>query len=244
MNGETSREEKTPDPSSSTPASPESRCSDCWATNCEDRPKPCRCTCHRKCQAEDTTPASLPTEIIKDLLGELDGIALAYNICRYGLPLGHSTREPEMIAAVNEWLKKLASVRAAMDTEPVAELIRIVEDSGKIVTFACVNVGEEGYRVPEGAKVLSREPLYLSVRAASTGTGWIPVSERMPEYDTDVCLWASDWNKTYIGYWRHSEEWIGRHRPEENELPDGEPTHWQPLPAPPVASQKGKEAGQ
>jgi Protein of unknown function (DUF551) len=132
-----------------------------------------------------STPASTPTELIKDLLGELDGIARAHDIYDYGLPLGHETREPEMIAAVNEWLKQLASVRAA-----------------------------------------------------STGTEWIPVSERMPEYDTDVCLWASDWNKTYIGYWRHSEEWIGRHRPEENNFPDGPPTHWQPFPAPPVASQK------
>jgi hypothetical protein len=105
----------------------------------------------------------------------------------------------------------------------------------------------EAYGVPisqEFAEFIEAIGLLIqaaSVRAASTGTGWIPVSERMPEYDTDVCLWASDWNKTYIGYWRHSEEWIGRHRPEENELPDGAPTHWQPLPAPPVASQKGKE---
>ena len=63
-----------------------------------------------------STPASTPTELIKDLLGELDGIARAHDIYDYGLPLGHETREPEMIAAVNEWLEKLASVRAASES--------------------------------------------------------------------------------------------------------------------------------
>jgi len=63
---------------------------------------------------------------------------------------------------------------------------------------------------------------------------WIPVNERLPEYDTDVLLWAEPWGRTYLGYWRHSDEWIGRQRPEEDgPLPSTDPTHWRALPAPP-----------
>ncbi len=65
---------------------------------------------------------------------------------------------------------------------------------------------------------------------------WIAVSEQRPEYDTDVHLWAPGWKHVYLGYWRHSEEWIGRCRPEETngELPDTEPTYWMPMPEPPA----------
>ena len=63
---------------------------------------------------------------------------------------------------------------------------------------------------------------------------WISVKERLPEYDDDVLLWASSWDHVYVGYWRHSEEWIGRHRAEsEGPLPTTDPTHWMPLPPPP-----------
>lgn len=67
--------------------------------------------------------------------------------------------------------------------------------------------------------------------------GWISVEEKLPEYDIDVCLWAKEWTHVYVGYWRHSEEWIGRHRAEEHTLPDTGPTHWQPLPSPPKEGQ-------
>lgn len=64
---------------------------------------------------------------------------------------------------------------------------------------------------------------------------WISVEVQMPEYDTDVILGSAAWPRVYLGYWRHSEEWIGRYRAEDREgpLPDTNPTHWQPLPAPP-----------
>jgi hypothetical protein len=68
------------------------------------------------------------------------------------------------------------------------------------------------------------------------GQGWISVSERLPEYDTDVQLWAEEWPSVYVGYWRHSHEWIGRYRAENigEKLPDTNPTHWAPLLDPPA----------
>ena len=63
---------------------------------------------------------------------------------------------------------------------------------------------------------------------------WISVKERLPEYDTDVLLWGAGWKRVYFGYWRHSDEWIGRYSAEESEgLPNTDPTHWMPLPEPP-----------
>ena len=63
---------------------------------------------------------------------------------------------------------------------------------------------------------------------------WTKVADKMPEYDTDVHLWAQEWGKVYVGYWRHSEEWIGRSRAEDDSpLPDTNPTHWAPFPLPP-----------
>ena len=62
---------------------------------------------------------------------------------------------------------------------------------------------------------------------------WISVSDRMPDYDIDVLLFGPGWNAVYVGYWRHSHEWIGRYRAEENQLPYTDPTHWMPLPEPP-----------
>jgi hypothetical protein len=67
-------------------------------------------------------------------------------------------------------------------------------------------------------------------------TQWIRVADRLPEYDTDVHIWAPGWKRVYLGYWRHSNKWFGRQHPEmEEELPDTDPTHWMPLPAPPEA---------
>lgn len=67
-------------------------------------------------------------------------------------------------------------------------------------------------------------------------TKWQKVQDEMPEYDTDLLLWSEAWGHIYVGYWRHSEEWIGRHRPESDEsLPDTNPTHWTYFPAPPLA---------
>ena len=43
---------------------------------------------------------------------------------------------------------------------------------------------------------------------------WISVETAMPEYDTDIVLWAQGWPQVYVGYWRHSHDWIGRQRGE------------------------------
>ena len=66
---------------------------------------------------------------------------------------------------------------------------------------------------------------------------WISVETAMPEYDTDIVLWAQGWPQVYVGYWRHSHDWIGRQRGEsDGPLPDTNPTHWQPLPPPPAGA--------
>ena len=65
-------------------------------------------------------------------------------------------------------------------------------------------------------------------------SGWISVKDRLPDYDVDVILWGSEWKHVYLGYWRHSDEWIGRQHPESQEpMPNTDPTHWMPLPEPP-----------
>ena len=71
---------------------------------------------------------------------------------------------------------------------------------------------------------------------AKLAAKWISVSsESMPEYDTLVRLWNPLWPCASVGYWRHSHEWIGYFAPETHgPLPETNPTHWQPLPDPPV----------
>ena len=65
--------------------------------------------------------------------------------------------------------------------------------------------------------------------------GWIPVSERLPEYETDVLVW---YGMTYDG---RRLDWYGVSW--RNECDDGKwctdpvlPTHWMPLPTPPESS--------
>lgn len=82
----------------------------------------------------------------------------------------------------------------------------------------------------------------LEIERLKREAGWVNVKERMPEYDTDVHLWAEGWDQVYVGYWRHSEEWIGRYRPESSkELPDTDPTHWSPFPSKPSVSPEQAE---
>jgi hypothetical protein len=84
-------------------------------------------------------------------------------------------------------------------------------------------------------KIAQLETEAASVRAASTGTGWIPVSEKLPPKNEPVIVFDSMYDEVGEGQisaygWEKS---IGKD--------DCEITAWQPFPAPPVASQKGKE---
>lgn len=79
-------------------------------------------------------------------------------------------------------------------------------------------------------------------------SGWVPVSERLPELDVPVWLWEPGrgawigergdvgdgwlWGNCYGSeYWNTANE---RWATSSNEADDDyQPTHWQPLPAPP-----------
>ena len=65
--------------------------------------------------------------------------------------------------------------------------------------------------------------------------GWIPLSERMPERDVDVQLYCADKKEQMVGYMERNES-DGWFRFASWRNGDGvycQPTHWQPLPAPP-----------
>ncbi|HXN71610.1 MAG TPA: hypothetical protein VN861_03545 [Candidatus Acidoferrales bacterium] len=75
---------------------------------------------------------------------------------------------------------KCEALSASPSAQPVAELI-VIWDGKQRAEFASVNVGEEnGYRAPEGVKVVSRQPLY----AASPSTTGEPRKEVMPNDGT------------------------------------------------------------
>ncbi|WNI85880.1 DUF551 domain-containing protein [Citrobacter portucalensis] len=66
-------------------------------------------------------------------------------------------------------------------------------------------------------------------------SGWIPVSERMPERDVDVQVYCADKKEQMVGYMERNETegWF-----RFASLPNGggvycKPTHWMPLPAAP-----------
>ena len=86
------------------------------------------------------------------------------------------------------------------------------------------------------AQVVARRDERIAELEAQLAAKWISVDTK-PEYDTHVLLSNPSWPHTYVGYWRHSEEWIGSLPPEcpNDALPSTNPTHWQPLPAPPAA---------
>jgi hypothetical protein len=171
MNGETSREEKTPDPSSSTPASPPTAPDENW---------------------------------IEELMQKYSVSIMDYKLSMYRAEIAEARAESRI------------NMRA---------LIKEVWQAA-------------------------------SVRAASTGTGWISVEDRLPALGVLVLVANQAWPQSnwpavmqahVVAKVCGEAFWCGHYadlescgQPTEKGLPTDEPTHWQPFPAPPVASQKGE----
>jgi hypothetical protein len=65
-------------------------------------------------------------------------------------------------------------------------------------------------------------------------SGWISVSERLPDEDEEVLVWCSEaerfdvvWQKYIDVAWQHNGTWYN------NQFTYPEVSHWQPLPEPP-----------
>ena len=120
----------------------------------------------------------------------------------------------------------------ATDWESVYSGQKATDARMEVMRLACKVCGGLQDDCECGEKALER----ISELEAKLAAKWISVtSESMPEYDTLVRLWNPLWPCASVGYWRHSHEWIGYFAPETHgPLPETNPTHWQPLPDPPV----------
>jgi Protein of unknown function (DUF551) len=147
---------------------------------------------------------------------------------------------------------------ASPPTEQPA-LAHLLEVAAKIVRReylppleSCKNIGQARtliarYGATHAALGMELKSIFdklASVRAASTGTGWISVEDRLPATNSAVLFWTNDgmWES---GYFRLDGkiEWQCQRTGLQDEpiyFRADQVTHWM-IPAPPVASQNGKE---
>lgn len=77
-----------------------------------------------------------------------------------------------------------------------------------------------------------RDTLIAALRSFPAGETWRPIASA-PKDGRQVLLWWPYWTKRpTIGYWKHTR-WIAEASLSEADT-DPTPTHWMPLPTPPV----------
>jgi hypothetical protein len=159
------------------------------------------------------------------------------SFCITGNDNAFFTEHPEIDESLRRYRERVIEDyldSAATDTEPTVEdgigLLRKIE--------GCTS---------DAAKLILLKNFVLrSVRAASTGTGWIIVEKELPPANAAVLFWTTGgtWES---GIFRADDDepvrWeCERTGPQDERIDffEGQVTHWM-IPALPVASQKGKE---
>lgn len=102
--------------------------------------------------------------------------------------------------------------------------------------------GRHGHDIPPFMDVEER-PLYAHPPRSLSNEGWRPI-ETAPKDGTAVDLWGSGRRATDVA-WGLIRDWMGKEREGwQHGMPDDfEPTHWQPLPNPPLSARKGSSEG-
>lgn len=89
----------------------------------------------------------------------------------------------------------------------------------------------QSYFIHEGGYEPNIEILLPDLRTAIEAGGWLPISEAPKDGSTLEC-----WDGKYLAHccWAHNR-WNVVHDAEDDTWYGYSPTHWMPLPAPPVA---------
>nr|EKW8478159.1 DUF551 domain-containing protein [Klebsiella pneumoniae] len=159
--------------------------------------------------AMDSEPVEMPLDYLQ---GHKDGLEWASQLAE--------ANHPE----TGDWLyddpiELAKAIRKGPDMPPVQP----VADSEPVIV-----VGDDGGDALSYRRLIqSFEPgtkLYLHAQPAPVVSGWIPVSERMPENDGAYLCWDNRYVTTYafiFGAWQ-ANQFIAKNI-----------THWMPLPAGP-----------
>lgn len=159
--------------------------------------------------AMDSEPVEMPLDYLQ---GHKDGLEWAARLAE--------ANHPE----TGDWLyddpiELAKAIRKGPDMPPVQP----VADSEPVIV-----VGDDGGDALSYRRLIqSFEPgtkLYLHAQPAPVVSGWIPVSERMPENDGAYLCWDNRYVTTYafiFGAWQ-ANQFVAKNI-----------THWMPLPNPP-----------
>lgn len=170
--------------------------------------------------AMDSEPVELPLDYLQ---GRKDGLEWAARLVEANHP------------DTGDWLyddpiELAKAIRKGPDMPPAQP----VADSEPVIV-----VGDDGGDALSYRRLIqSFEPgtkLYLHAQPAPVVSGWIPVSEQMPEREVDVQVYCPDKKEQMVAY-LESNELEGYFRFATWRTGDGiycQPTHWMQLPAGP-----------